>query len=119
LFKELDGIHTRPLTDAELRLAKDSIIRSLPGDFESAGSVNEQLADLWLFNLPQDYYAKLPAQIDGVTSADAQAAAAKYIHPDNLLVIAVGDKAKIESGLKDLKLGPVEEWSEKAASGSK
>jgi zinc protease len=119
LFKELDGIHTRPLTDAELRLAKDSIIRSLPGDFESAGSVNEQLADLWVFNLPQDYYAKLPAQIDGVTSADAQAAAAKYIHPDNLLVIAVGDKSKIESGLKDLKLGPVEEWSEKAASGGK
>jgi zinc protease len=119
LFKELDGIHTKPLTDAELRLAKDSIIRSLPGDFESAGSVNEHLADLWLFNLPQDYYAKLPAQISGVTSADAQAAAAKYIHPDNLLVIAVGDKSKIESGLKDLKLGPVEEWSEKAGSGGK
>jgi zinc protease len=119
LFKELDGIHTKPLTDAELRLAKDSIIRSLPGDFESANSVNGQLAQLWLFNLPLDYYAKLPAQIEGVTSADAQAAAAKYIHPDNLLVIAVGDKAKIESGLKDLKLGPVEEWSEKGASGGK
>jgi len=42
----------------------------------------------------------------------AEAAAAKYIRPENLLVIAVGDKAKIESGLKDLKLGPVEEWSE-------
>jgi zinc protease len=119
LFKELDGIHTKPLTDAELRLAKDSIIRSLPGSFESADSVNGQLADLWTFNLPLDYYTKLPAQIEGVTSADAQAAAAKYIHPENLLVIAVGDKAKIESGLKDLKLGTVEEWSEKGASGGK
>lgn len=29
----------------------------------------------------------------------------KYIHPDHMLVIEVGDKAKIESGLKDLKLG--------------
>ena len=112
LFKELDGIHSKPLTDAELRLAKDSIIRSLPGDFESANGVNAKLADLWLFGLPQDYYTRLPAQIEGVTSADAQAAAAKYIHPENLLVIEVGDKAKIESGLKDLKLGPVESWSE-------
>jgi zinc protease len=119
LFKELDGIHTKPLTDAELRLAKDSIIRSLPGDFESADSVNGQLADLWTFGLPLDYYAKLPAQIEDVSSADAQQAAAKYIHPENLLVIAVGDKSKIESGLKDLKLGPVEDWSEKGASGSK
>ncbi len=114
LFKELDGIHTKPLTDSELRLAKDSIIRSLPGSFESAASVNGQLEELWLFNLPQDYYSKLPSQIESVTSADAQQAAGKYIHPDNMLVIAVGDKAKIESGLKDLKLGPVEEWTEKA-----
>jgi zinc protease len=112
MFKELDGIHTKPLTDAELRMAKDSIIRSMPGDFESAGRVNGQLANLWLYGLPQDYYTKLPAQIEGVTSADAQAAAAKYIHPENMLVIEVGDKSKIESGLKDLKLGTVESWSE-------
>jgi len=54
-----------------------------------------------------------------VTSADAQAAAAKYIHPENLLVIAVGDKAKIEAGLKDLKLGPVETWSDTSGGGTK
>jgi len=119
LFKELDGIHTRPLTDAELRQSKNSIIRSLPGEFESAFGVNGQLSNLWLFGLPLDYYTNLPAQIEGVTSADAQAAAAKYIRPENLLVIAVGDKAKIESSLKDLKLGAVEEWSEKGASGGK
>jgi zinc protease len=112
LFKELDGIQTRPLTDAELRMAKDSIIRSLPGNFESARGVNGELANLWSFGLPLDYYTRLPAQIEAVTSADAQAAAAKYVHPENLLVIAVGDKSKIETGLKDLKLGPVEEWKE-------
>lgn len=112
LFKELDGIHTRPLTDAELKMAKDNIILSLPGNFESARDVNGQLANLWLFGLPLDYFTKLPAQIDGVTSADAQAAAEKYVRPENLLLIAVGDKAKIETGLKDLKLGPVEAWKE-------
>jgi zinc protease len=118
LFKELDGIQTRPLTDAELRMAKDSIIRSLPGNFESARDVNGQLANLWAFGLPLDYYTRLPAQIEAVTSADAQAAAAKYVHPDNLLVVAVGDKSKIETGLKDLKLGPVETWSEGAVAGA-
>ena len=80
--------------------------------------MNGQLADLWLYGLPLDYYTKLPAQIEGVTSADARAAAAKYVHPENLLVIAVGDKSKIETGLKDLKLGPVEMWREGAAAGS-
>jgi zinc protease len=118
LFKELEGINTRPLSDAELRLSKDSIIRSLPGNFESASGVNSQLANLWLFNLPIDYYATLPAKIEAVTSADAQAAAAKYIRPANLLVIEVGDKSKIESTLTDLKLAPVTPWSEAPAPAS-
>ncbi len=113
LFKELDGIHTTPLTDTELRMAKDSIIRSMPGSFESADGVNGQMQDLWTFGLPLDYYEKLPARIEGVTSADAQQAATKYVKPANVLVIAVGDKAKIEGGLKDLKLAPVETWTEK------
>jgi zinc protease len=116
LFKELEGIHSKPLTDAELRLSKDSIVRSLPGNFESAESVNGELANLWLFGLPMDYFTKLPAQIEAVTSADAEQAAAKHVRPQNLLVIAVGDKAKIEAGLKDLKLAPVESWSENPAS---
>ncbi|MGA2653760.1 MAG: pitrilysin family protein [Terracidiphilus sp.] len=118
LFKELDGIHNKPLTDAELRQAKDSIIRSLPGTFESDASVNVELANLWLYALPIDYYTNLPKHIEGVTSADAQRAAAEYIHPENLLVIAVGDKAKIETELKDLKLGPVETWSETPTAGA-
>jgi zinc protease len=116
LFKELDGIHTRPLTDAELRMAKDNIVRSLPGNFESARDVNGQLQELWSFGLPIDYYAKLPAQIEAVTSPDVQSAAAKYVKPENLLLIAVGDKTKIESGLKSLNLGPVEEWNQAPAS---
>jgi zinc protease len=119
LFKELEGIHTTPLTDAELRMAKDSIIRSLPGSFESADSVNGQLQDLWTFGLPLDYYEKLPARIEAVTSTDAQLAATKYVKPGNMLVIAVGDKAKIEGGLRDLKLAPVEAWSEKGVPGAK
>jgi zinc protease len=111
LFKELDGIHAKPLTDMELRMAKDSIIRSLPGNFESARNVNGQLEEIWVYGLPLDYFARLPEQVEGVSSANAQKAAEKYVHPENVLVIAVGDKSKIEMGLKELKLGPVETWN--------
>jgi len=118
LFKELDQIHAKPLTDKELRMGKDAIIRSLPGSFESADGVNRQLGDLWLFGLPLDYYATLPAQIEAVTSADAQRVADKYVRPENVLLIAVGDKTRIESGLKNLNLGPVTAWKETESSGN-
>jgi zinc protease len=118
LFKELEQIHAKPLTDKELRMGKDAIIRSLPGSFESADGVNRQLGDLWLFGLPLDYYATLPAQVEAVTSADAQRVADKYVRPENVLLIAVGDKTKIESGLKNLNLGPVTAWKESESLGN-
>jgi zinc protease len=108
LFKELDGIHTRPLTAAELRLAKDSIIRSLPGDFEGVDGVNTQLRLLWTFGLPLDYYTRLPAAVESVTSAQVQDVAARHVKPANLLVIAVGDSAKIKASIEALKLAPLE-----------
>jgi zinc protease len=111
LFKEFNGIRTKPLTDAEVRTGKDNTVRALPGDFESSREVNSQLANLWIFGLPIDYYTKLPRQIEDLSQSDVQQAAEKYVHPENLVVVAVGDKAKIESGLKNLKLGPVESWT--------
>jgi zinc protease len=114
LFRELDNIHTKPLANEELSRAKGFLIRSLLSDFESTKSINDQLASLWLFQLPPDYFSKLPARIEAVTSADVQKAAASYIRPENMLLVAVGDKSIIEESLRNLKLGPVETWTEPA-----
>jgi len=54
-----------------------------------------------------DYYRGLPAQIDQVTSADTLRVAKEYIHPGACVVVAVGDRSKIELELKKLDLGPV------------
>jgi zinc protease len=111
LFKELDRIRTEPLSADELRMAKDSIIRSLPGDFESTGTIANGIGDLWIYQLPLDYYRKLPAMIEAVSADDTSRAANQYVHPENFLLVTVGDKSKVESGLEDLKLGPIELWS--------
>jgi zinc protease len=124
LFSELERIRTEPLSDAELKMAKDSVVRSLPGDFESLNAVAGGVGNIWTYNLPLDYYRKLPGMIDAVTAQDTTRVADKYIHPENFLLITVGDKSKIESGLEELKLGPIEQWSVdaqpiQAAGGSK
>ena len=43
-----------------------------------------------------------------MTVAQAQAMAQKYILPDKMIVLAVGDRAKIEEDIKKLNLGKVE-----------
>ena len=53
------------------------------------------------------YYRNLPEQIEKVTAADTLRAAKEYLHPDATIVVAVGNRAKIEPGLKDLNAGEI------------
>ena len=66
------------------------------------------MGELFVYNLPNDYFQKLPASFEAVTPEAVAKAAKDYIHPDNLIVIAVGDREKIQSDLEKLNLGPVE-----------
>jgi zinc protease len=97
-----------PVTADELTMAKDSIIRALPSEFETSGGTVGSLSNLFVYDLGLDYYTRLPDAISSVTAASAQAAAKKYLDPGKLIVIAVGDRAKIEAGLKQLNLGKYE-----------
>ena len=55
-----------------------------------------------------NYYEGFPSRIQKVTANAVKAAAAKYLNPDKLIVIAVGDRSKIGPELEKLKLSPVE-----------
>ena len=107
LIKELTRIREAELTPEELQKAKDSFSKALVGLFETTGETATAIGLQFVFGLPVDYYRDLPAQIEKVTAADALRAAKEYIHPDAVVVVAVGDRAKIEPELKKLDLGPV------------
>jgi len=108
LFAELNRIHTDPASPEELKLAKDNALRSLPGAFETVGSETGLMAEIFVYSLPNDYFQKLPGEYQAVTPEAVAKAAADYVHPDNLIVMAVGDRAKIQPDLEKLNLGPLE-----------
>ncbi len=108
LFKELDRITSEPPTATELKLAQESEIRSVPGHFETGRDISRLIGELFVFHLPDSYYARLPEQFAAVQPQQVREAAVEHVHAKQLIVVAVGDRAKIEPGLKDLKLGPIE-----------
>ncbi len=108
LMLELNRIRTEPPTATELKLAKDSLLHSLPGDFETTQASVGGLQQIFIYGLPLDYYAKLPGRFEAVTPEEVSKAAQSDVHPDQLVLMAVGDRAKIEPGLKELNLGPIE-----------
>jgi zinc protease len=108
LFSELERISKEPPTAKELRLAQEAQIRSMPGQFETAQGTSNRMGQLFVFKLPDNYYAALPGQFEAVTPQQVTQAAADHIRPQQMVVIAVGDREKIEAGLKELNLGPIE-----------
>lgn len=108
LFKELHAIGVRPPDTTEVTLGKNSSLESLPGQFETVNSTSRHIGDLFVYNLPVDYYRTLPSQYDSVSSAAITAVAQKEVHPDQMVIVAVGDRAKIQPGLEKLELGPIE-----------
>jgi predicted Zn-dependent peptidase len=105
-FNELRRIHD-PIDDAELKKAKNYLALLLPRSFETTRSIAASLAQIYVYDLPADFYATYAARVEAVTSADLKRAADKYIQPDKFAVVVVGDRQKIEAGIKALNLGPV------------
>jgi len=108
LMSEIRNFPGKPSTTEELAAAKEASIRSLPGRFETNMAIADAMTGIFVYNRPLDYFAKLPAKYEAVTEEDVAKIAKTYLHPDQLIIITAGDRSKIEPGLKDAGLGPVE-----------
>jgi zinc protease len=60
-----------------------------------------------VYGLPLDFYNSYVQRIDEVTQADVQRVARKYIDPERLSIVIVGDRKQIESGIRKLGLGEI------------
>jgi zinc protease len=107
-LKEIARIRATPISADELALSRDALIRSLPGLFETNSVTVNGFSSVFIFNLGLDYYAKYPQQIAQVTAAGVQDVAKRYLVPEKLVVVAVGDRAKITPQLEKLALGTPE-----------
>ena len=108
ILKELNRIRAEELTADELTLAKDSLVRSLPAEFETSSRVTGSTSNIYIYDLGLDYYSKLPDRLKAIDAAKAKVVAEKYIQPDKLIVVAVGDRARIGPELQKLNLGAME-----------
>ena len=108
LMFELKRIQSNPPTAEEIKMAKAARIQSLPGQFETTAATSGAVASLFVYNRPMDYYTTLPAKYDAITTEAAAHIAQTDVDPDHLIILAVGDREKIEPGLKELNLGPIE-----------
>jgi zinc protease len=108
IFKEIAGMIDKPMGDEELQKAKDALANSLPGAFETSANTVNSFSNIFTYDLGMDYYTTYARQVNAVTADQALDVARRYVAPDRLVVIAVGDRSAIEGDLASLNLGALE-----------
>jgi zinc protease len=104
---EIEGLrNSRPPTHDELVLAKASLTRGYPRNFETAQQVARSVAQLALYDLPDSYFAEFVPKVNAIGQDDVTRAAARYLMPEKMSTLIVGDHSAIADSLTALGLGP-------------
>lgn len=108
LMREVREVRdSRPITDEEFAFAKAGATKELPLQFETVSQRAGAVAELVQDKLPLDYYETLSAKLRAVTLDQTRATAKRYVTPDQLAIVVVGDRAVIEEGLRAANIAPV------------
>jgi predicted Zn-dependent peptidase len=105
-LREISGILER-VSEAELQRAKNYAALGYPQNFETVASTADAMTEIALYDLPLDTLDRFIDEIMGVTVEDVERVARRYLDPDRVAIIVVGDRSVIEPGIRALNLGTV------------
>jgi len=104
--KEFRGIvGNNPVSGEELTKIQANEILKLPGSRETLEALSQSIVDIVQFGLPDDYYDTYAGKVRSLNASDVNAAAKEVVRPENLIWIVVGDRAKVETGIRELNFG--------------
>jgi len=103
-LREIRGIRGEiPVTPAELEGAKQAIVRGFARGFETPDQIANNLEVIVTYDLPDTYFNTYVERVQAVTLEDVSRVANRYLQPERMAVVIVGDRSKIEQPLRTLE----------------
>jgi zinc protease len=99
--EEIERLRTTKVGAEELSLAIGHAVEGLPLRFATPGQKAAQFANDYFSKLPEDYWQKYSQRVNAITADEIQRVARKYLQPDKLAILAVGDVDTILRGNPD------------------
>ena len=99
-FYELDRIRNDAVSNEEITNAQSYLSGVFPIRIETQDGLIDQIVNIKMLDLPDDYLRTYRDQVNAVTTADIQAVAQKYVTPDKAAIVIVGDAAEITEQVK-------------------
>ena len=108
IAKELRTVlNDKPITEEELEKARKQRVLEQAGRWETMSAVSGSIGDIVAYNLPDDYYHTYADKLRSLSLADLKKAAETAIRPDRMIWVVVGDRQKIEPGIRELNYGEI------------
>ncbi len=102
LDEEIADLPKRPISDEEIKRAKDSILNSFVFRFDSPEKVLQEKMAYEFYGYPLDFLENFQKGIEGVTKEDVARVAAKYLHREQMAVLVVGNVGEFDKPLSSL-----------------
>src|SRR5882724_5949518 len=99
-FYELGRIRSEPVSEKELADAKSYLTGVFPIRLETQEGLIDQLLQIKMFGLPDNYLETYRSQIQSVTREQIQIVANKYVKPEEAAIVIVGDGAQLTEQIK-------------------
>jgi len=96
LDEEIARLKENPITDDEIRRAKDAILNSFVFRFDSPDKVLQEKMAYEFYGYPLDFLETFQKKIEEVTKADVAQVVARYLHRDQMSVLVVGNSADFD-----------------------
>jgi zinc protease len=100
-FYELNRIRTEPVSEKEIADAKSYLTGVFPIRLETQEGLIDQLVQIKMFGLPDNYLEIYRNRVQAVTVEQIQEVAQKYVKPDEAAIVIVGDGASVMDQVKD------------------
>jgi predicted Zn-dependent peptidase len=105
---ELEKFSTGGPEDTEVEAARDYIAGVFPLRLETTAQLAARIAELLIFDLPEDHHTRYREHVRRVTTSDAREVAARHVRPEEVTIVVIGDADVVQGPLAALEVGPVE-----------
>jgi zinc protease len=106
--REIRGVAgERPLAGEEYASIMRNMTSRLAGRFETLSALENAAITSINLKLPDNYWADYAGNIRALTEPQLAAAARKFVHPEEVTWLVIGDLRKIEKGVRELGWGEV------------
>lgn len=105
LIKDILESYPENYNENDLEVTKGYMLKSNARQFETLGAKLQMLRNISKYDWPHDYVKQQEAIVNDITVAQIQELARKYLNPDNMYYVIVGDSATQLDRLNEVGLG--------------